>query len=421
MPPRRVGASRVHLPVLGAEILEDWTITEAAALASPSGLTIHLELGPAQDDARVEELLEIRSAAVRELFSATGEVSESVALWCGRATMHSHQFEFQRNGSSPWIGRVSCVVEDGTKLTAFASWSEGNLAAPAELEAALDGVRFLNRPAIEIRSVVPVDAPSRKPRRAPVSRQRWTELRQAWTHDRPARAGGFEATIWSPDELATFATILGAPVFPTVGPEWFASLPEATLRAVLEAVIRSLSAREFVTASADGSIGIVDDDVRSVMETAVYPDLSVAIEARQAGDEVAYFGVRAEHAVRVRVDPKGMRECVKLEVAELVDAVCSFAGFEGGVGDPTRRGRVVTSTELDDVDCDIERMMRIDTAWREGERILGAVLWFARDTGGGWWLGEQSEPTISESVSWILEPTDPVAARELILYSLPGG
>ncbi len=388
-------------------------------LASPSGLSIQLELEAATSATRADELLEGRSAAIRELLAVPGEVPASnTSPWRGRTTMHSHRFESRRDGVAR-VAQVSCVVDGELALTAFASWSTENLTAPSELEAALAGVRFLNRPVIEVRPDVAGEAVRRNSRRPPVSEQMWTDMRQAWLQVRPPQLGQFETTVWSPDELASLATILGAPTFPTVETGWFASLPQATVRAVLETVIRSLYARDLVRMLANGSAAVAEE-LTPVLETAVFPDLSVTVESSGDSASIDYFGIRPDRAVRVSVRPNGTRECVEFVVAGLVDAICSTAGFEEDTEDATSGERVLTIADLDDAGCDIKRLVRIDTAWREGGGIAGAVMWFTRDTGGGWWFGEQHDRATPDAMSWTLTRTDPDAARELVIGGLPG-
>jgi hypothetical protein len=197
------------------------------------------------------------------------------------------------------------------------------------------------------------------------------------------------------------------------------------MQVTLETVMRSFIARGLVRPLDDGSVALVDE-LHSLMDTAVFPDVTVLAEHLGAGGiAVTWFGVRPDHAVRVRVCSDGSRECAEIAPAHLIGNLWNLSGtrhrsegMAAGAIDPE------TSVTLEDVverRCDVASLLRVTTAWREGDVIHGGIVAWAVGTTGELWLADQHNVPADGTLAWDLRSGDPEAVRNQLLDHLPGG
>jgi hypothetical protein len=395
----------VHLPSLAAELPEGWTVSDGATLASPSGTDIHLKLGRAPEGWTAKDVADDMQSATRAgLQAINGSTSKTVTLRRG-VIAEDRRFQFDRDGVT-WVTRAVCSVDAGLALTIRASWPATNDAADDEVDVAVAGLRVMSRPISATPEVSDAPTPVAPQRRPAVDGATWSDLRARWAASDPDEAASpTDVTRWSTAELAVCATILGSPSFPTVGSELLSSLPDAALTATLEWVTRSLLARRLIM-SVDGTTKICDE-LRDMMEAAVFPDLTISVERLDAGGATGWwFGVRPDRAVQVTVEADGSRECAVVEPAEVVAHVVAHMCADG-----------VGGGSLDNA-ADVVAMARFTTAWRDGELIRGGTFALAIGAEGALALAEPDPG--GESPGWTLHPTDPAALRVTLIEHLPG-
>jgi len=379
-------------------------VSEEATLRSPSGTDIHLKLGRVPEGWTAAHVADDLESATGAAFSAVnGATSKTVVLRSGMV-VEDRRLEFDRDGTA-WVARLVGSVDDGLALTVRASWPATNGEADGELDVAVAGLRLLTHPlpvSPSVSEAVPAP-PSRK--RSSVDASTWAQLRACWATS-VSEGGGppNQLTRWSAAELAVFATILGSSSFPTVGSELLASLPEAALTPTLEWVTRSLLARRLIEPAADGTTKICAD-LETVMEVAVFPDLTIFVERfdRDRATRV-WFGVRPDRAVQIAAPIDGSRECALLDPGEVVSRIGD------SLTTPDRTGHLES-------EADVVALTRITTAWRDGDLIRGGTFAVATGADGAVTLADPSP----DSTGWQLRPTDAAGVQATLLEHLPGG
>ena len=404
--------NQVHLPLLAAELPSGWSVSEAATVVAPSGLAIRASLDRAAEGIDATVLIDRHLGDLTDEYGEPANVSTSTSRWRGSAVAHYLTVRFDE---PPHTRVIATVVDSGLALTVTGAWSTPGDDGTRDVEAAVAGIRLLSRPLFEpdldaeqSDLTVPVV-------RGAVPSEVWEQLHGDWSSRRGMVSEPDAHAIWSTDELATVATMLGAPSFPSVGPELFATLTDAQMRAVLGATIRSLAARGLVHIRSDGS-AVLDDSARSAMETALFPDLAISVESGGGSTSVAtYFGVRPDSAVRIDVTPSGGRSCGAVDPVDVVDALVELLGVrDGGV----HGQRVTLHVQSDDM---LERWGAMDAGWqvsatwRDRDVIAGSVLYAARDVDGQFWIAESDDDQ-----TWTIRPLGVEDVRGEILGRLPG-
>jgi hypothetical protein len=403
----------VHLPVLAAELPPGWGAFESAEFVAPSGRVVRVDLGGAEAGLDAVGLVESRLALLRDSYGEPTETSSAVRRWRGSQNAHLVTIRFDEPAAS-WV--IAGVVDGQAGLTVSTALASPDDDGTGDVEAVLAGIRLLSgpiaRPAWDSSDV---EGPSLA-ERPTVASEIWAQLHRAWSEHRGVVHDPITRTVWSPDELATVATVLGAPSFPSVGTEVFAALTDDELGAVLGATTRSLIARGILHAAPDGSLRLADD-VRSELEIAVFPDLSIMVESGGVGEPAAtYFGVRPDAAVRIDAAPTGGRTCGAVDPAGLVDALAALlAQRDSTQEDPGETVRLEAG-ELAERWMSMESAWQISSTWRAGSLVSGRVLYVARDANGRVWV---TEPDDHEA--WTLRPVGPTEIRDEILACLPGG
>jgi hypothetical protein len=389
-------AGRVHLPSLAAELTDGWTVSEAATLVSPSGTEIHMKLGRVPDGWTAADVADEMESATRAARPGINGAASRTATMRSGIVADDRRLEFEREGVQ-WVGRLISSVNAGIALTLRASWPATNGAGDADVDTALAGVRLLSHP-ISASPLSPEAAtPAVRAKRPPVDAAAWAGLRSQWVASRTGGSTGNRATQWSAAELAVFATILGSSSFPTVGSELLGSLPEAGLAATLEWVTRSLLARGLIEPGPNGSTQI-SEELREIMEVAVFPDLTISAERlRGSGARGWWFGLRPDRAVQVTVSVDGSRECAMIEPADVVDRLSHLIESCRGGG---------------------ETLVRVTTAWRDGDLIRGGTFTVQIGEDGALALTDL-EPQAG-SASFASHATDAEGLRTAVLENLPG-
>ncbi len=410
----------MYLPLLAADLPEDWRVSEEATFSSPSGTDIHLRLNRARNEWNSSDLAAQMEAAARIQVRGIKEITASTMPLTGGRVAHDRRFTSESDGIAS-IGRVVCLVEDGLALTVSASWTEGGLGADADIDIAVASIRLLNRPVTDAPAasdMPPARAPAKRP---PVDSSAWSELRNAWSGTHPVEARLRRVTRWSPVELSVCAAVLGAPSFPTVGGELLASMSPDGLIATLDAVTRSLLARGLVRAGDDGLTDL-SEDLRELMEVALYADLTILVERLGApANGRWWFGLRPDRAAQVTVLPDGSRECAEIEPDHVIAQLLALTQAPGIVAaDPTGpadAGRV-TLQDLVDGTGPVLALVRFNSTWRVGETVRGGTFTWAIGADGALWL---AEPQAKEATPvWQLRSIDFEGLRSDLLAHLPG-
>jgi hypothetical protein len=308
------------------------------------------------------------------------------------------------------------VVDRGLAIRVTGAWAvDDDDGATDDLDTVLAGIRLLSRPAFEPDPVEGSAERTPNPERQPVAAETWTALHTAWSSEQNGDRVRAATTVWSVDELATIATILGAASFPTVGNEILAGLTDESLRAVLGATMRSLTARKVVEIAPDGSAA-VDDDTAAMIGVAVSPDLAISVQSGGADDTSAltFFGVRPDAAVRIDSVASGARECAHVDPRSIVTEVMTLIG-DREHDDDGHATVQLAADELAERWRAMDAAWQISTTWRDGSIVTGRVLYAARDTDGCYWI---TEPDLRDT--WTLRPVRLTDVRNEILACLPG-
>jgi hypothetical protein len=383
-------AARVFLPSLAAELPGDWSGSEAATLTSPSGTVIEVRLEAAPEGWGPHDVIERQEAAARAVFPGLVVADEqSVTMGGGRTGIDRH-YALDPDGR-PVTGRLVSSVAHGLVLTVSATWPDGTPGADADVDRVLAGLRLLRRPVAEIE--------------------------RSADHE-PAPSGDVGApTGWSAEELAVCALILGSPVFPTVGSELMGAMPGPVLDATVDAIVHSLIARDVLTI--EGDRVSVSAAHRRVLEPAVYPALSIAVERLgSSGREVLAYCVRPDVAVQVVAGRHGRRRCTELVPATVVDhllaATCTPAGDT-----PARAHAMAQHAEPEALAArpDIAGVVVAISTWRDGEVINGSEVIWAIGCDGGLWLADAERQA---GAACCFRAVGPAAIRHALLGALPG-
>jgi hypothetical protein len=392
-------------------------VSEGATFSTPSGIDINLRLNLAPDELDASDLAAQMEDAARAEVEGIDDISASTVQLRGGRVAHERRFACTRAGVAS-VGRILCVVEGGLALTASASWPADGQVADAEMDEAVASVRLLARPLATVRTGAESEATRAPAKRPSIDPSAWAELRTAWSRSQPVGADVLGTTRWSPAELAVCATILGASSFPTVGAELLASLPEVALNATLDVVTRSFVARGLVRAGDDG-FAALSEPLQQVMEVAALPDLTILVERlAAAGNGRWWFGLRTDRAVQVTVLRDGSRDCGAIEPEAVIGQIMAITGTPSATNRSSPGPERVTSAEIIDGSTPVAALVRVNTAWRDGDLVRGGVLTWAVGADGACWL---AEPAAAEaSPTWNLRSTDLDALRAEILEHLPG-
>ena len=402
----------VHLPLLSAELPAGWKVSESAAFVAPSGRSIWVTIGRA-DDEDAGSLIAHDLDEIRVEFGDPVEQSSSTHRWRGEGDFRSTTLRFDEPAH---VRVLAGVVDRGLAMRVTGAWAvDDDNGGTDDLETVLAGIRLLSRPVFEPDPAEGSLEPAPDPGRPPVAPETWTELHTAWSSGQNGERAPTTTTVWSADELATIATILGAASFPTVGNEILAGLTDESLRAVLGATMRSLTARKVVEIAPDGSAR-VNDDTATTMDVAVFPDLAISVQSGNADgtSTVTFFGVRPDDAVRIDVVASGARECVRVDphsiATELMSLIGNHANNDGG-----RETVQLGADALAERWKAMETAWQISTTWRDGGVVSGRVLYAARDTDAHYWISEPDDDD-----TWTLRPVSMTEVRDEILGCLPG-
>jgi hypothetical protein len=410
----------VRLPLLATELPQGWHVSEGATITAPSGQILMAALVAADNDTDPTALIGDHIATLRREHGEPTEVSTTTSNWRGDTKTHRCTIRFGED--SAHVYTLACVVDNGLALSLTSDWPADGADGSIAMDLVLGGIRLLNRPVFE-----PDKDDDHAERALPEARQSvsagvWSRMHAEWSHPRHEVPTPDETTSWSPDELATFATLLSAPSFPTVGTELLASLPDAELHAVLGATMRSLSARGLVQVMSNGSAEI-GSSVQSVMNTAVLPDLAIAIQSSAAGHPSStYFGVRPDHAVQIDTTPNGSRTCSvrrPVDILELVVGV--LRSSERAEPDPTLQSqpRQMTADQLSEHWAAMPQAWQVSSTWRTETIVTGRLLYLARDADDQFWVAEPEPQSTDQSV-WGIRPVTFGEVRNEVLDCLPG-
>lgn len=426
----------VHLPSLAVELPVGWRVSESSVVTAPSGVAVNVRLDRALDGWDAVALADHHEAAARAELGELEVISSDAVRSRSGGAAESRQFRFDRSGTAT-VGRMVCSVVDGLALTISATWPDGDVDAVDEMDRVAAAVRLMHRPVAAFGGS-PDEAPAEEgpadggsvvspPPRPPVAASEWTAAREAWVARAPAPADLTDVTRWSAEEVAVFAMILGAPSFPTVGSEALAALPERSLTPMLAAVTSSLVARGVVQALEGGSVAL-SSDVDDVMQIAVFPDLTVAVDrVTRDGIGSCWFGVRPDRAAQVSADPIGSRTCARFDPGQLVGQILTVTGTNDRGGASTALSNpVVTLDDLLAEGSAVEAIARVTTAWRIDSVIHGGQIVWAIGADGALWLADPStdvadaDADADQPVSWTLRPCDLAALRSELVDHLPG-
>jgi hypothetical protein len=415
----------MYLPLLAAELPAGWTVFEGTTFVSPSGTEVHARVHRAPDGWVATDLIEREAAVLGVEATPIGDAPSSTFRVNGnRIVAQQRGFTFRRDGIDR-EGRIICAIDDGMALTITASWTATNAGADGEVDEVASGIRILNRPIATFEARPHSAVRASQAGRIPPEHSAWSALRKTWATPIDAVEEIGSVARWSPQELAVFALTLNSPNFPTVGVEEFAALPQMAMQVTLETVMRSFIARGLVRALEDGSVAL-EDELHSLMDAAVFPDLTVLAEHIGAGGiAVTWFGVRPDRAVRVRVIPDGSRECGEIVPAHLIGHLWNLSGSdersEEMVDGAADQQRSVTLEDFVDRRGGVVSLLRVTTAWRVGDIIHGGIVAWALGTSGELWLATQHDTPTNGALSWDLQPCDLGVVRDQLLDHLPGG
>ncbi|HZX54839.1 MAG TPA: hypothetical protein VFE86_09150, partial [Ilumatobacteraceae bacterium] len=312
------GTRRMFMPSLAMELPEEWTVSESAIVRSPSGTEIRIWLDNQPGTTDLPEIADRIEASARD---EVGPIHNVVAadLELGRRAAHARQFTFERAGDT-MIGRIVCSVDGDRALIASGAWPRQAGAMNAdEMDTAIAGLRLLNSP------VVGVAVPGvRSPALAAVNKKgldiaMWSPLIATWASATSTAAEPDPPSKWSPAELAVVAAWLGAAAFPTVGVEWLAGLPAATVDAITNTVKRSLIACDLVVPDGDGTM-VLADGLRSVVEAALLAEVVIDV-AHMTEEHVrhSWFGVTLDRATRIVVTDDDTRRIDHVAAESVVE------------------------------------------------------------------------------------------------------
>ncbi len=414
----------MYLPSLAAELPDGWTVSEGSVFTSPSGTEVRVQLSRAEDGRNASDLVEGTARTMQAEFKPVEEISASTIELPGGRFALERRFRFGCDGSDN-VGRIVCTVDGSLVLTVSASWPETGGDGDGAMTLLLESLRLLHRPVAtfgELRDHASEHDPKKRVNSEPPD---WSALREAWSGSSPREAELRHVSRWSPEELAVCATVLGSPLFPTVGIELLGSLSKTALDATLQTVTRSFVARGLLRSTDDGSAALVGD-VGEMMDTAVNPGLTILIQRVGANrNEARWFGVRHGSAVQVEVLHDGSRECAALEPACLVGHVLASArkvacGRDGTVVETGIASRRVTLDDVIEGSSPIDSLVVVNTAWRVGDQIWGGVLTWAVGADGLLWSTEQEAADGEAPPSWTLRTAEAGAVRAELLEHLPG-
>jgi hypothetical protein len=410
-----VSRNQVHLPLIAAELPTGWQTFEQTTFIAPSGQLVRATLGRADDDVDAATLIDEHLDRLRDEFGEPMEISKSTGRWRGTADLLRCSVRFAQPAQERII---NVVVVDGLSLTVTGEWPTDGEDGSVDVETVIAGVRLLSRPVYEPDLNDEVAESTPPTARSPVAAEVWAQLHEAWSRPSTDVPTGTSGDAWSTDELATVATILGAPAFPTVDADLMAALPDAELHAVLGATMRSFVARGLVEISPTGSAEL-SDRVHSMMETALFPDVAVSIvSGDQDRSSVSYFGVRPDAAVRVETLANGARSCSFVDPDQVVDAIMAMIGRGDAAaespGDDIQR---LTADELGRCWGAMERMWQIGSTWRSDSLVTGGVLHAARSSDGQLWVADPDD----DLASWTVRRVDFDQLRRDVVACLPSG
>jgi hypothetical protein len=355
-----------HRPVLLGPLPDGWTVDEAGHMTPPVGVEIEgrIELvGHRADPVELAGSLEIvPGVGVQDL-----QVSEvtGTTLTDGRRVA-IRTMTCSRDGTSR-RGQLWCTMSGQHAVVVVAWWNPE-----------IDGV---DRDVSEI-----VGA----------------------SHASPSRQDHGE---WSVDELAVCAALLRAETFPTLGP-YLGTIEPDDLDAIFDAALPRLFERGCLARSAQGVLALTNAPWATCV---MRPELTGCVERfSPEGSRLVWFGRRPERTTRISTEASGGRLVYDVDGDDLLSMLIDEVGMPADVTAPA--DRFATEDELAQAAGEGSALVRISTAWREGQRMVGGVTSFIVDTHGSVW---ELRRTDNPKAPWELLGTDLEGVRALVADQLP--
>lgn len=363
------GAIEQQRPVLIGGLPDGWTVDEAGHLTPPFGVEIEGRIDFIGDRADPVEL-----ARSVEVVPGVGvgdlEVSEvtCTTLTDGRRVA-IRTMTCSRDGTSR-RGQLWCTVTGQHVVVVVAWW-----------DPAIDGV---DRDVLDI-----------------VGR----------SHLSPSRQDHGE---WSVDELVVCAALLRAQTFPTLG-QYVGTIEPHDFDAMVDAAVPRLFERGCLARSAQGELVLTNAAWATCV---VRPDLTGCVERfSTAESRLVWFGRCPERTIRISTEANGNRLICDVDGDDLLAMLVDEVGTRADVAVPA--DRVATEDELAQAADEGSTHVRIGTAWRQGQCMVGGVTSFIVDAHGSVW--ELRRRTDNSKAPWELLGTDLDGVRALVADQLPDG
>ena len=403
--------SQMHMSRIVAELPDGWGALDAAEFVGPGGVRVRVTGEPIGEEFDTDGLAERHGRLLADQVDGYREVDlRPTIAFAGQAATR-RDLEFCA-GDASFRGIVLYLVHGGRAYVASATGPAASFDdAEGDVMAVTDRLILLGTPLLTSGAAngdVTGTTPARSSKARPgLPADEWAVVRSDWLTGSPVVLDLADGPDFSEEELLVISGVLGAGAFPTVGPLQLAASPAETRTAVGRAITRSLLARG--TLEIDGDELVIAEPLKSLLETAVYPDLLV---------EVSVAGGGVSHRSALCVRPAAMtivagdgisRRVADAPPGELVERVVGFAGLVSA-----RPGE--GSTRRVDLD-DVERSAWLRCTWRDGSALVGAELrWAVVD--GALYAAQIDSGTNVSTIE--IRPVGLDDARGELLDSLPG-
>ncbi len=407
----------MFVPRIMAELPDGWSALDAAEYYGPGGSRVRVTGEPVEPGLDTAGLAELHSAILSDQIAGYREIDvRDVTAFAGQPAVR-RDVAFGENGDV-FRGLAIYLVRDGVGYIASGtSRADRFEATEDDVMSLASGLTILGTPvlvgppddqnAADDDGSIERSAPGDRAR-PPLSSAEWAPLHEGWIEaGEPQWLDDDSALVLSNDECVLAAAVLGAGVFPTVGPHTLAALPSDQRSVVGQAITRSLVTRGVLDVD-DGQV-IASRTAEPVLDAVLYPDLLVET-ARFVGPDVeaAAFAVRIESMAVVETHGTYGRRIDRAPSVELVDRVLAFGhliGLRAGDG-PERE---VDIAELD-------QLVWLRSTWREATALVGGELrWAVLD--GALFDAELVGAKRPERV--VIRPSSTDSARALLIDHLP--